>query len=352
MIARNILRLSVGAVVVAGALGVVPDQVGRQIAWQVFPTARAQSVVQSLLARLRGKTLPDGIAKANGRIEATQVDVSTKYAGRLIDVAVNEGDSVTVGQIIGRVSSPEYEAELKRAQAQTLKAKQSLAEAEALIAQRTSDVDFTKADNERAQQLLSRGVMSKQDADRRRNAYQSAEANYRAAVAQRDQAQHAIQTAEADVERVQAILTDLTLVAPRSGRVQFLLARSGEVVSPGARILTILDLKDVYLTIFLPAADAGRLGVGDEARIILDPVPQYVVPATVSFVASDAQFTPKSVETQEERSKLMFRVKLQLSPDVLEQYYSRVKTGVRGLGFVRTRTDVSWPGDLVVNLPK
>jgi len=76
-----------------------------------------------------------------------------------------------------------------------------------------------------------------------------------------------------------------------------------------------------------------------------------VVPAAISFVAADAQFTPKSVETAEERQKLMFRVKLQIDPKVLDQYQSQVKTGVRGMGFVRIDTAVQWPADLAVNLP-
>ena len=134
--------------------------------------------------------------------------------------------------------------------------------------------------------------------------------------------------------------------------MQYQLARAGEVVAAGAPIVTILDLTDVYMTLFLPAADAGRLAVGDEARIILDPVPDYVIPANVSFVAADAQFTPKTVETKDERAKLMFRVKLKIDPQVLQQFYTRVKTGVRGLGFVRTKADVEWPADLQVKLPK
>ena len=81
-------------------------------------------------------------------------------------------------------------------------------------------------------------------------------------------------------------------------------------------MLTILDLKDVYMTIYLPAEIAGKLMLGDEARTILDAFPEYVLPNTISFVATDAQFTPKSVETPEERQKLMFRVKLQGDPEI------------------------------------
>ena len=271
--------------------------------------------------------------------------------GRLATLTVNEGDEVAAGQVVATISSPETEAQLRNAQAQVLKAKRALAEANAVIVQRKSDLDFAGPDYERAKQLVERGNISRQATDSRRNKLEAAEAAYVAANAQRDQAEAAIKAAEAEVERYQSILVDLVLVAPRSGRVQYRLARSGEVVAAGQRVLTILDLNDVYMTIYLPAEQAGKLAMGDEARTILDPVPQYVLPATISFVATEAQFTPKSVETAEEREKLMFRVKLQADPEVLERYHRQVKTGVRGLGFVRTDPKVPWPAELAVKLP-
>lgn len=316
------------------------------------PAARAQKAVQTLIARLRGRIMPDGIVKSNGRIEATQVDVAAKYPGRLATLTVDEGDEVTAGQVVGAISSPEVEAQLRGAQAQALGSKKALAAAEALVAQRGSDLTFTRTDLERGKSLLERGNITQQVVDQRRNKFEDAEAGYRAATEQRDQAQFAIKSAEADVQRLEAVLVDLVLVSPRSGRVQYRLARAGEVIVPGQRVLTILDLNDVYMTIYLPATDAGKLALGDEARIIADPVPEYVIPATVSFVATDAQFTPKSVETDEERQKLMFRVKLQVDPKVLERYHRQVKTGVRGIGFVRTNSSIAWPDDLVVKLPQ
>jgi HlyD family secretion protein len=205
-------------------------------------------------------------------------------------------------------------------------------------------------DLERGQQLVKRGFLTKQVFDQRVAKAETAQAVLKAAEAQRDQAQHAIESAEADADRIEAILVDLALIAPRSGRVQYRLARSGEVVGAGTRVLTLLDLSDVYMTIFLPATEAGRLALGDEARITLDPWPGYVIPANINFVAADAQFTPKTVETAEERAKLMFRVKLQVDPEILKKYRRHVKTGVRGMGFVRT-TSVAWPADLAVKLP-
>jgi HlyD family secretion protein len=316
------------------------------------PIESARKAIDTLINRLRGRDMPDGIVKTNGRIEATEVDIAAKYPGRLVKLTVDEGDEVTGGQVVGEISSPETEAQLRGAQAQVLKAKKALAEAVANIAQRKSDLEFSRTDYDRAKALVERGNISQQVTDQRRTKFETSEAALVAANAQRDEAEEAIKSAEADVERLQSILTDLVLVSPRSGRVQYRLARAGEVVAAGQRVLTILDLKDVYMTIYLPADAAGQLQLGDEARTILDPIPQYVLPNTVSFVATDAQFTPKSVETAEERQKLMFRVKLQGDPAVLDKYHRAVKTGVRGLAFVRTDPKIPWPDELAVRLPQ
>jgi HlyD family secretion protein len=336
------------------AAGVAIGPFGQSIPWNrvgFVSSAHAQGFLKDLIARLRGETLPQGVVKSNGRLEATQVDVSSKYAGRLAEVSVEEGSSVTQGQVIARITSPEYEAQLRSAQANVQKANDALTAAEAEITSRQSALEFAKSDFERGAQLLKTGTITKQTYEQRKRNFDSADAAVKSFTSQRDQALSQIANSEAEVDRIQSIIDDMTLVSPRLGRVQYQLARAGEVVAAGAPIVTILDLTDVYMTIFLPAADAGRLAVGDEARIILDPIPDYVVPAAVSFVAADAQFTPKTVETKDERAKLMFRVKLKINPQVLQQYYTRVKTGIRGLGFVRTKSDVEWPADLQVKLP-
>jgi HlyD family secretion protein len=346
-------RRRVAASAVLLGVGVCALSIGREptggVSW--VPSAHAQGIVRNLIARLRGQTLPDGIVKSNGRIEATQLDVSSKYAGRLSEVTVDEGYSVTQGQVIAKLTSPEYEAQLRAAQANVQNANNALTAAEAEITSRQSQLEFSKTDFARGQELIKTGYITKQSFDQRRRNYDAAAAAVTAATAQRDQAKSAIKNSEAEVERIQSIITDLTLVSPRNGRVQYQLARAGEVVAAGAPIVTILDLTDVYMTIFLPAADAGRLSIGDEARIILDPVPDYVIPAKVSFVAADAQFTPKTVETKDERTKLTFRIKLQVDPTVLQTFYKKVKTGIRGMGFVRTKGNVDWPTELQVKLP-
>jgi HlyD family secretion protein len=350
------VRLLVGALLVFLFAAVsVPLQVVHRypsVGGLLAPTAHAKSRVRSLLDRVLGNSMPDGIVKTNGRIEATQVDVAAKYPGRLVDITVEEGSELKAGQVVGRVSSPEYEAQLRAAQSNVERAEQSMAEAASLIDQRNAALAAAKSDFERGEELIGKQIITQQTFDQRRRNYEGAQAAVQGAIAQREQAAAAIKSAQAEVERIESVLRDLVLVSPRTGRVQYQLARNGEVVAAGGKILTVLDLHDVYMTIFLPAAVAGKLEIGSEARIILDPAPQYVIPASVSFVAADAQFTPKTVETAEEREKLMFRVKLRLDADLLKTYSRRVKTGVRGLGIVRANSATAWPDDLQVKLPQ
>lgn len=340
-----ILTAAIGAGIIA--LPITYDATSK-LEVSAIAAAHAQPRIKNLIARLRGTKLPEGIARSNGRLEATQVDVSAKYAGRISEMNVEEGSLVKVGQVVGKISSPEMEAQLRAAQASVQKAKDAVAAAEAEIVTRRSALEFAKGDFDRAIELIKSGNITKQLYDQRQRNFEAAQAATAAVQAQRDQALSAVSNAAAEVERIQAMLADLTLVSPREGRVQYQLAHAGEVVAAGAPILTILDLTDVYMTIFLPAAVAGKLEVGGEARLVLDPIPDTVIPATVSFVAADAQFTPKTVETKDEREKLMFRVKLKVDPDLLRKYISRVKTGVRGIGFVRTSADVAWPESLQV----
>src|SRR6516164_117121 len=161
----------------------------------------AESKIQAMIDRLRRGSMPEGIAKSNGRIEATQIDVAAKYPGRLAEVTVKEGDEVTAGQVIARIVSPEYEAQLRGARSQVLKAKQALAEANVLIAQRKSDVTLANADLERGKALVDKGFLTRQVFDQRVAKSQTSDAGLHAAQAEQEQAQFAINTAESDVDR-------------------------------------------------------------------------------------------------------------------------------------------------------
>src|SRR5262249_52315146 len=158
---RMWVRLSVAAfaaIVVLASHNLLYPRSGGEFLAIAHAQSRAQLKVQKLIDDLRGTSMPKGIAKTNGRIEATQIDIAAKYPGRLASVTVNEGDEVVAGQMIARISSPEYEAQLRGARAQVLKAKQTLAEAAALIVQRKSDLVYAKTDVERGEPLVEKGI--------------------------------------------------------------------------------------------------------------------------------------------------------------------------------------------------
>jgi HlyD family secretion protein len=164
-------------------------------------------------------------------------------------------------------------------------------------------------------------------------------------------AQASIEAAEATADRLRTDLADYALTAPRAGRVQYRLVDAGEVVAAGGVVASLLDLTDVSMTIYLPTGAVGPLRHGAEARLIFDAAPDYVAPAIVTFVAGEAQFTPKYVETESEREKLMFRVKLTIPPEVLKAHQHVVKTGVPGVAWVRIDPAAPWPEALAVRLP-
>lgn len=296
--------------------------------------------------------VPDGISQSNGRIEAERIAVATKLAGRVAEVLVAEGDWVAAGQLVARMDTADLEADLRQTQAVVLQAEQQKLQAEALLRQRRSELTTAEANYSRVEQLASDGYNSQSQLDTQRTVLHSAQAAVASAEAGIPLADATIAAATAAVEGVQSLISDSNLTAPRAGRVQYVLEHPGEVVAAGSSIVTLTDLSDMYMSIYLPSRDAGRLAIGADARIILDAIPDYVIPATVTFVASTAQFTPKSVETSEERDQLMFRVKLTIAPELLVQYSDRARAGVPGVGYVRVADGATWPPELAVRLPQ
>ena len=163
------------------------------------------------------------------------------------------------------------------------------------------------------------------------------------AKAQAVRTQSAIDAATAEAERLKAEIKDSVLRAPIRGRVQSRMAEPGEVLGGGGKVLALVDLSDVYMYVFLPELTAGKVALGSEARIILDAAPEYPIRAMVSYVSPSAQFTPKTVETAEERHNLTFRVKLQLDAKRLRQFEPFVKVGIPGMGYVRFDAGAPWP---------
>jgi HlyD family secretion protein len=322
----------------------------------------------------------EGFVSGNGRIEATEVDLATKYAGRVVEIFVREGDFVKAGQVLAQMQIDVLNAQRDEARAQQQQAitavasaeaqvkmrESDLAVAQAVVAQRESDLDNAKRRLARSQTLSREGAASIQQLDDDQAAVRNVEAALAAAKAQVAAAQAAIAAARAQVTgarstvaasaatiaRIEADIADSQLKAPRDGRVQYRVAQPGEVLGGGGKVLNMIDLSDVYMTFFLPETVAGKVALGSEVRIVLDAAPSYVIPARVSFVASVAQFTPKTVETASERQKLMFRVKARIDPELLKKHLKQVKTGLPGVAWLKLDAQAQWPQHLTVKVPE
>jgi HlyD family secretion protein len=322
--------------------------------------------------------LPAGFASSNGRIEATEIDIAAKTAGRIQEISVKEGDLVVAGQVLAQMDTAVLQAQRREAEAQ-LQVAQIAVEAaklvvvqrqdekeaaQSLVAQRAAELDAAQRRFERSEPLVKEDAVTPQQVDDDRARVQAGKAALSAAKAQLAEADAAIATARsqivretanvegarASIERIQADIDDSALKAPRAGRVQYKVAEAGEVVSAGGRVLNMVDLGDVYMTFYLPTATAGRIPQGAEVHLVLDAFPGYVIPAKATFVADVAQFTPKTVQTNEERLKLTFRVKAHVDPEVLKKYVSEVKTGLPGMAYVQLDPKAEWPSDLQVRL--
>jgi len=295
--------------------------------------------------------LPAGIISSNGRLEATEIDISTKLAGRINAVLVQEGDFVEQGQIVARMDTSVLQAQLREAQAEANRARMALATANAIVEQRRNELTLAQSILRRSKQLVDGHFISVEKLDNDQAQFNVATATLTAAVSQVSVAKAAVQAAGAAIERIQADIDDSVLRAPTAGRAQYRLAQPGEVLPAGGKVIGMLDLADVYMTLFLPEDSAGKLAIGSEARLVFDAAPQYVVPARITFVATEAQFTPKTVETATERQKLVFRIKAQLDPDLLRKHWTQVKAGVPGTGYVRVDSNSVWPQTLAIRLP-
>jgi len=295
--------------------------------------------------------LPVGIAASNGRLEADEIDLSTKFAARVAQLYVNEGDIVLAGQPVARMDTRDLEAQRQTALAQVRQARRAVEEADAAVAQQKSQVALARTQVDRYRELRQKDFVSQEDLDVRQQAYDGAQAALSAAMARRGGAQQALSAAQHVVELYQVNIGDDTLRAPRDGRIEYRIANVGEVLSPGGKVFTMLDAASVYMNIYLPTAEAGRVRVGADARIVLDAYPQDPLPASVSFLASQAQFTPKAVETKSERDKLMFRVKVRILPEVLRGEWMATHTGLPGMAYVRLDSTVAWPGYLQPRQP-
>ncbi|THD71896.1 MAG: HlyD family efflux transporter periplasmic adaptor subunit [Bradyrhizobium sp.] len=290
--------------------------------------------------------LPAGISWGNGRLEADEIDIDTKFPGRIAELGVDIGDMVTAGQLVGRMDTRDLQESLKKAQAQVKQAQHAIEEASANLEQQRTQQTLAAQELDRTQALLKNGWATKELFDQRKQALDGVNAGLSAATNRVAETERALEASEHDVGLYTVNINDNDLVAPRDGRIQYRIANIGEVLPAGGKVFTMLDISYVYMDIYLPAPESGKIKVGTEGRILLDAYPNSPIPAKVSFIASQAQFTPKTVETKSERDKLMFRIRVRIDPDRSRVHAASVRSGLPGVAYLRADPSVAWPKDL------
>ncbi len=277
---------------------------------------------------------PPGLAFGNGRLEATETAVSTKVQGKLVEVYFREGADLKVDEVAAQLDDVQLKADIKAAQAVAEQAREDVKSA-------VSQQELAGVTLKRTQELIKKGFISAAQLDKDVSTMRTANASLAAAKSR-------VAEADARVASLQSNLDDLTLKSPVDGRILYRLAEPGEVLPAGGKVFSILDLNDVYMYIYLSSAESGNVQLGSDARIVLDALPDMPIPCKVVYVSPRNQFTPKEVETRDEREKFMFRVKLRVDPEWLAQNSTLAKPGMPGIGWVKTDPDAVWPANLQV----
>ena len=333
------------------------------------------------------RVLPEGLIQANGRIEGDTVIVASKVPGRIVTLSVREGDSVQASQKlvqiddgIARARFAQAQAELEAARARLAAAQAALgvlrhevpnaiAASEALMVAGRTEVARSEAaraqdvrDLARAKTLEAGKFVGPQFVERAELALRTREEQSDAAQAGLERNRQALNDARLGPERIrireaelaaaqgalaaagarkdeaQSTLDDLALLSPAAGMVTNRFANAGEVISPGAPIFELVDLDRLYLKVFVPEREIGKVRRGLAARIYSDAFPQEPFAATVRYIGSRAEFTPKEVQTPDERVKLMYEVRLYL--DRNPQH--RLTPGLPADAMIRWQEDAAW----------
>lgn len=282
--------------------------------------------------------LPQGFVMGNGRLEATEVDIATKLAGRLTEVLAKEGDLVDKNQIVAKIDTSTFQALLKQAEAEVKRAKQARETALSRVEGIRVKRQLAVKELERSNTLFAKDILTQQEHDRNQTVKETYDAEYAGAKSLIVEAEGAIESAVAQTERLKAEINDCMLKSPIKGPVLSRLAEPGEVLPNGGKVLTIIDPADIYMNVYLSEQYAGIIPLGGDAKVVLDAIPDRQFLARVSYVSEKAQFTPKEVETTEERQKLVFRVRISFR----EFNDPRLKPGMPGVAYIRLNPSAKW----------
>jgi HlyD family secretion protein len=300
-------------------------------------TSRASLAVlaaSAILAEACGRSQPVGVITASGHVEATQVRISAKTPGTLTALRVDEGDRVAAGQPLAEVDTVDVRLALDAARAERLQAdaelrlkvagsrQEDIAEARAQVAHAEADLDAAEKDLVRMEGLLASGSGTQKASDDARSRAAASRAALTAARerARRieagsrpeeiDSARARVATVDARIAQLEQEVKDAAMVSPVAGIVTEKVAEQGELLSRGSAIVVVTDLADAWLTVYVAEPDLARIRLGQAAEVRTDD--GQTRQGKVTFIASQAEFTPKNVQTRDERVKLVFKIKVGL----------------------------------------
>jgi len=281
-----------------------------------------------------------GRLRLSGNIEVTDAEISFRIAGHVRERLVGEGARVARGAVVARLESGdlEHEVAMRQAEAANIRAllaemtagyrPEEVAQARAAHAQASAELSRAESDWHRQQALFEQGLVTARDAEAARTSWEVAQGRTREAkerldmlgkgfrAEQVDQARARLQEAEEALALARTRLGYATLLAPMDGVVLDENVEPGEFVAAGTPVVTIGALDPVWLRAYIGETDLGRVKLGQSAQVVTDTYPGKVYRGTVTFIAQDAEFTPKNVQTEKERVKLVYRIKITLpNPD-------------------------------------
>ena len=272
----------------------------------------------------REEPLPEGLIQANGRIEGDHYTVASKLPGRIEELLVREGDNVEKGEIVIQIEATQIREKVTQAQQATI-----ATEAQLMVAIKKEQQSLIDA--RRIRGLVKDGTVTKYSSEQSDLAWSVAQDLVTAARA-------AYKQAVAALSEARCVLNDATILSPASGVVMMRLIDVGEVVGAGVPLLDIVDMDRLYLKVYVPEKAIGKVRRGLHARVYIDAYPDQYFPATVRYISSRAEFTPKEVQTPDERVKLVYAVKLYL--DENPEY--RLTPGLPADAIIRWQEETPW----------
>jgi len=235
---------------------------------------------------------------ASGTVEITEIEISSKVSGRIERLWVEEGDSVIKDQVLIELEDKELQAKLRQAEAAY---RVSLAQ----LAQSKSNLDNLKANLERIKELYRAGSATQQQLD-------DIETEYQVAKEQLNLATHLTEQNKATIELIRTQIENFVIKSPLNGLVLSKNTEAGEVILPGVSLLTLGDLSRPWVKIYIKETDLGKVKLGQKAQVRIDTYPDKVFEGKVTYISNRAEFTPKNIQTKEERVKLVFGIKVSL----------------------------------------